>query len=130
LHGILASGGDALLPFLPGDKPVAGLARPGLGCWNYLEAPYSGGKAHNLRSDVVGLRAFHLALCAADPRAAELITFGERQLAIAYDLDDSALQRDLGPMPHTPLAEGVRLTLEHFRWLRDEGRLDVGELEA
>ena len=93
-----------------------------------LEAPYTGAKSYNLRGDVVGLPAFHRALCAADPRAANLITFGERQLAIAYDLDDSALQRDLGPMPHTPLETGVRRTLEHFRRLRDEGRLDAADL--
>jgi nucleoside-diphosphate-sugar epimerase len=95
-----------------------------------LEAPYSGAKAYNLRGDVVGLPAFHRALCAADSRAAELITFGERQLSIAYDLDDSALQRDLGPMPHTPLETGVRLTLEHFRRLQAEGRLDTSDLEG
>ena len=95
-----------------------------------LEAPYSGAKSYNLRGDVVGLPAFHRALCAADPRAADLITFGERQLAIAYDLDDSALQRDLGPMPYTPLEVGVRRTLDHFRRLRDEGRLDLTELES
>jgi nucleoside-diphosphate-sugar epimerase len=94
-----------------------------------LEAPYSGAKAYNLRGDVVGLPAFHRALSAADPRAAELITFGERQLPIAYDLDDSALQRDLGPMPHTPLETGVRRTLEQFRRLRDEGKLDTSDLE-
>ena len=89
-----------------------------------LEAPYTGAKSYNLRGDVVGMPSFHQALCAADPRAADLITFGERQLAIAYDLDDAALQRDLGPMPHTPLGEGVRRTLEHFR------RLECGEREA
>jgi hypothetical protein len=33
-------------------------------------------------------------------------------------------------MPHTPLEDGVRLTLEHFRRLRDEGRLDVADLEG
>ena len=95
-----------------------------------LEAPYSGAKSYNLRGDVVGLPAFHRALCAADPRAADLITFGETQLAIAYDLDDSALQRDLGPMPHTPLEVGVRRTLEHFRRLQAEGRLDTADLDG
>jgi nucleoside-diphosphate-sugar epimerase len=95
-----------------------------------LETPYTGAKAYNLRGDVVGLPTFFKALCAADSRAAELITFGERQIAIAYDLDDTALQRDLGPMPHTPLEEGVRATLEHFKRLHAEGRLDAADLEA
>jgi nucleoside-diphosphate-sugar epimerase len=95
-----------------------------------LETPYTGAKAYNLRGDVVGMPAFYQALCAADARAADLVTFGERQIAIAYDLDDTALQRDLGPTPHTPLVEGVRRTLEHFRRLGAEGRLDAADLEA
>ncbi len=95
-----------------------------------LEAPYTGAKSYNLRGDVVGLPVFHQSLCAADAQAAQLVTFGERQLAIAYDLDDSALQRDLGPIPHTPLEIGVRRTLEHFRRLKDEGRLDTSDLDG
>jgi nucleoside-diphosphate-sugar epimerase len=95
-----------------------------------LEAPYRGAKSYNLRGAVADLSAFHAALCAADPEAARLVTFGEQQIPIAYDLDDSALQRDFGPLPPTPLAEGVRLTLEHFRRLQADGRLDTADLEA
>ncbi len=94
-----------------------------------LEAPYTGGKSYNLRGDVVEMPAFHRALCEVEPAAAKLITYGDRQLAIAYDLDDSGLQRDLGPMPHTPLGEGIRQTLEQFRRLRVEGRLDTADLD-
>jgi nucleoside-diphosphate-sugar epimerase len=65
-----------------------------------------------------------------DPAAERLITFGERQIAIAYELDDSALQRDLGPVPRTPLVEGIRRTLEQFRRLHAEGRLDTADLDA
>jgi len=93
-----------------------------------LEAPYQGTKSYNLRGDVTDLATFHRALCEAEPAAAELITFGERQIAIAYDLDDAALQRDLGPLPLTPLAEGIRRTLAMFRQLRAEGRLDTMDL--
>src|SRR6058998_1171042 len=55
-----------------------------------LEAPYQGAKSYNLRGHVVDLPAFHRALCEVEPAAATLITFGERQIAIAYDVDDSA----------------------------------------
>jgi nucleoside-diphosphate-sugar epimerase len=95
-----------------------------------LEAPYSGAKSYNLRGDVIDLATFHRALCAAAPEADKLVTFGDRQIAIAYDLDDAALQRDVGPLPKTPLVEGVRRTLEHFRRLRDEGRLDTADLDG
>jgi nucleoside-diphosphate-sugar epimerase len=95
-----------------------------------LEAPYQGAKSYNLRGAVVDLPTFHAALCAVDPAASRLITFGEQQIAIAYDLDDTALQRDLGSMPCTPLAEGIRLTLDHFRRLLQEGRLDTSDLSG
>jgi nucleoside-diphosphate-sugar epimerase len=94
-----------------------------------LEAPYTGAKSYNLRGHVVDLPALYRAFCAVEPRAAELISFGERQIAIAYDLDDQALQRDLGPMPLTPLTEGIRQTLEAFRKLQAEGRLDTADLD-
>ena len=95
-----------------------------------LEAPYQGAKSYNLRGAVIDLATFHRTLCEVAPEAAELVTFGDRQLGIAYDLDDSALQHDLGPMPVTPLAEGIRQTLEQFRRLAAEGRLDAADLET
>jgi nucleoside-diphosphate-sugar epimerase len=95
-----------------------------------LEAPYQGARSYNLRGSVVDLPAFHAVLREVDPAAARLITHGERQLAIAYDLDDSALQRDFGPLPVTPLAEGVRQTLEHFQWLRSHSKLDTADLDG
>lgn len=95
-----------------------------------LEAPYQGAKSYNLRGHVVDLPALHRAMCEVEPSAAKLLTFGERQIAIAYDLDDSALQRDLGPMPLTPLKDGIRQTLDMFRKLQAEGRLDTADLDA
>ena len=94
-----------------------------------LEQPYGGAKSYNLRGHVVDLPTFHRALCEVEPAAAKLITHGGRQIAIAFDLDDQALQHDLGPMPRTPLLEGIRQTLEQFRRLHKEGRLDTADLE-
>ncbi len=95
-----------------------------------LEAPYQGARSYNLRGHVVDMATLHRALCEVEPSAAKLITFGDRQIAIAYDLDDSALQCDLGPMPLMPLQDGIRLTLEMFRKLNAEGRLDTADLDA
>jgi nucleoside-diphosphate-sugar epimerase len=95
-----------------------------------LEAPYRGAKSYNLRGHVVDLPTLHRAMCAVDPAAARLITHGDRQISIAFDLSDDALQRDLGPMPSTPLEEGIRQTLEQFRRLHAEGRLDTADLDA
>lgn len=95
-----------------------------------LEAPYQGAKSYNLRGHVVDLATFHRTLCEVEPKAQDLITFGERQIAIAYDLDDAALQRDLGPMPCTGLADGIRKTLEQFRRLGEKGLLETYDLDG
>jgi hypothetical protein len=73
---------------------------------------------------------FHRALCEVDQAAAKLITFGDRQIAIAYNLDDTALQRDITSPPQTPLVESVRRTLAHFKQLQAEGRLDTDDLDT
>jgi nucleoside-diphosphate-sugar epimerase len=95
-----------------------------------LETPYEGAKAYNIRGEVIDLLGFHNSLCAVEPSAKQLITYGEKQIPIAYNLDDRALQRDLGPMPRTPLVEGIRQTLEQFRRLDAEGRLDIADLNS
>jgi nucleoside-diphosphate-sugar epimerase len=94
-----------------------------------LEAPFHGAKSYNLRGYVVDLPTFHQALCAVEPAARELITFGDRQIAIAYNLSDNALQRDLGPMPNRSLQDGIRQTIEAFRRLGVENRLDLSDLD-
>jgi nucleoside-diphosphate-sugar epimerase len=94
-----------------------------------LEAPYQGAKSYNIRGVVADLHTFHKALCEVEPRAKDLITFGERQIAIAYDLDDAGLQQDLGPFPVTSLTDGIRQTLEQFRQLQRAGRLDTYDLD-
>lgn len=97
---------------------------------NCLERPYNGAKSYNLRGAVVTLADFHAAMCQVLPEAAKLVTLGKTQIAIAYDLSDDALQRDLGPMPKTPLVAGIRETVAIFRQLQSEGRLDTSDLEA
>ena len=95
-----------------------------------LEVPFKGAKSYNIRGHVVDLPTFYRAVVAIEPTAAQLVTFGEKQIPIAYDLDDGALERDLGPMLRTPLAEGIRRTLDAFRQLRDAGRLDTSDLDS
>jgi nucleoside-diphosphate-sugar epimerase len=91
---------------------------------------YEGAKSYNLRGHVLDMAGFHAALCAVDSAARHLITFGEKQIPIAHDLDDTALQDELGPMPCTPLVEGIGQTLDHFRKLHAEGRLDTSDLDG
>ena len=95
-----------------------------------LVPPYQGAKSYNLRGDVVDLAGMHRALCEVDPKAKDLITFGDRQIAIAFDLDDAALQRDLGPMPKVSLVEGLRRSYQLFQKLHAEGRLDTRDVDG
>ena len=95
-----------------------------------LERPYSGAKSYNLRGAVVSLQQFHAALTEVLPEARELVTVGTAQIGIAYDLSDAGLEADLGPMPKTSLVDGIRETVDIFRKLQAEGRLDTSDLDA
>lgn len=95
-----------------------------------LERPYTGVRSYNLRGAVVTMKEFHDALATVLPEAAKLVTYGTTQIAIAYDLSDDGLRRDLGPMPKTPLVDGIRQTVGLFQKLQAEGRLDTSDLEA
>jgi len=95
-----------------------------------LERPYTGAKSYNLRGAVVPMSEFYAALCRVLPQAEKLVTIGTTQIAIAFDLSDAALQRDLGPMPRTKLDDGIKETVTIFRQLHAEGRLDTADLDA
>ncbi|MBA4190973.1 MAG: epimerase [Planctomycetaceae bacterium] len=97
---------------------------------NCLERPYTGSKSYNLRGAVVTVADFVKALSAVLPEAAKLVTVGTTQIAIAYDLSDAGIERDLGAMPKTPLEAGIRETVEIFKQLQAEGRLDTSDIEA
>lgn len=93
-----------------------------------LTAPFEGADAFNVRGAVVPIETFVATLRDLAPRAAELVSHGDRQLPIAPDLDDSRLDARLGPLPRTPLREGVAETYRRFSALHETGRLDLSDL--
>jgi nucleoside-diphosphate-sugar epimerase len=93
-----------------------------------LTQPYEGADAFNLRGAVEPIEAFVGAFCEVAPEARSLVTHGDRQLPIAADLDDSRLESLLGPIPRTPLREGIADTYHRFVELRNQGRLDASDL--
>ena len=93
-----------------------------------LDVPFEGAKSFNLRGDVVDLKTLHQVFEKLEPEAAKLITFGDRQIQIAYDLSDDNLQKEIGPLPKTPLSEGIYRTIKKFRKLESEGRLDKKDI--
>lgn len=52
---------------------------------------------------------------AAAPEASGKVTWADESLPFPERLEAALLERLLGPLPRTPLAEGVRRTIEHFR---------------
>jgi len=57
------------------------------------------------------------AIEAAAPNAAGRITWTDEQLPFPESLESRLLEQLLGPLPHTPLSEGVARTVERFREL-------------
>ncbi|HEX8916900.1 MAG TPA: hypothetical protein VF898_00215, partial [Chloroflexota bacterium] len=55
------------------------------------------------------------------PEAKGLITHGDTELPFAYRVDNSGLVRLLGPVPETPIREGIRQSIEMFQDLLNRG---------
>jgi len=92
--------------------------------------PFSGAKSFNLRGDVISMQQYHDTLCKVLPEAKSLVTLGTTQIAIAYDLSDDGIQKDLGPMPKTTLEAGIRETVAIFREQMKAGTFDASDLDA
>src|SRR5579863_1746538 len=92
------------------------------------ESPLSGARIYTLRGTVIQMEEFIAALHQDSPQTHSHISAVGPTLPIAYDLDDSALIRDFGDVPKTPLARGIRETREIFERLRDAGTLTTDDL--
>jgi UDP-glucuronate 4-epimerase len=91
-------------------------------------AGYRGAAVCNLRNDVITVADFVTALRAEAPGAQ--ITFETNHpLPFSADLDDSGLRRILGEVPHTPLRAAIRQSLEQFKVLLAQDRIDLAQLE-
>lgn len=88
-----------------------------------------GAHVFNLHGETVALADVVEEIERARPDARGRITFDEAPLAIPSEFDDAAIRAALGPLPATPLADGVRATVERFEELRREGRLDTSDLD-
>ena len=90
----------------------------------------AGAHVFNLHGETVQVaRVIELA-AAIEPRVRELVKIDGPHLPIPPEIDGAALAAALPGLKRTPLEVGVRETIDHFRRLRDEGRLDTRELDA
>ena len=106
---------------------VRDTARIFLAC---ADSDLSGARVYTLRGSVVRVDEFIAELERELPAARGLIRAEGGALDIAYDLDDSALVRDLKEVPCTPLNQGIRETIEIFGRLHQEGNLECSDLDV
>lgn len=89
----------------------------------------TGAQVFNLHGLTVHVAEIVSEIERARPDARGRITFADEPLAIPAEMDDAAIRGALGELPATPLAAGVRATIERFAELQREGRLDTSDLE-
>jgi UDP-glucose 4-epimerase len=94
------------------------------------EVPIEGAKTYTLRGSVMHMDEFLATLSRLLPESRNLIRAEGKPIPIAFDFDDSALHRDIGEVPQTPLEEGVRETAEIFERLHSKGEIDLSDLEV
>jgi nucleoside-diphosphate-sugar epimerase len=90
-------------------------------------APFEGADILNAPGTPASMDDVVAAIEAAAPEARGSITFEAKGLPFPEEMDAAPLDSVLGPQRRTPLAEGVAQTVEHFRRLVREGRIEVEE---
>jgi nucleoside-diphosphate-sugar epimerase len=91
------------------------------------DAPLQGAHVFNLHGETVEVR--QIAELINQEVKRELITFGGDPIPIAPALNDAAIRRSIGDLPTTPIAVGVRETMNRFAELRIAVRLDTSDIE-
>ncbi len=92
-------------------------------------AELSGAHVFNLHGETVRVAAVVEEIEKLVPSAKGLITVAAEGIAMPSALDDSAIVAALGEVPHTPLSQGVKETVERFQQLQAEDRLDLSDLD-
>lgn len=92
-------------------------------------SPLTGAHVFNLHGETISIADVVREIERVLPEARGMITFEDAPLTIPAEMDDTAIRAALGPLPATPLAEAVRETIERFRELQREGRLETSDLD-
>ena len=93
------------------------------------EADVSGAYAFNLHGETAAISSIIKSIEEVLPGASGLISNTGNLMPTPAELDDTAIVTTLGNIPHTPLATGIRSTIERFTQLQSEGRLDLSDLD-
>jgi UDP-glucuronate 4-epimerase len=88
-------------------------------------APFAGADAFNLGGSVAQMRDIIAGIEAAAPASRGQITFADQPLPFPAEMDGAPLEAAIGPIRHTPLAEGISGTVALFQTAIARGRLAV-----
>ncbi|HYL98989.1 MAG TPA: NAD-dependent epimerase/dehydratase family protein [Blastocatellia bacterium] len=90
----------------------------------------AGAHVFNLHGDTVDVADCVRTIDEHLPQASRgLITFGGPPIPIAPELNGNAIRQTIGNLQSTQLSKGVAETISLFTTLRDQGRLDTGDLD-
>lgn len=89
-----------------------------------------GAHVFNLHGDTVHVHEVVAEIERSIPAAKGSITCADQAIALPSMLDDTAIMAALGAVPHTPLAQGVKETIERFKALQKADRLDTSDLDS
>jgi len=78
-------------------------------------AATDGAHVANFPGEPASMKELVTAIEEAAPEVAGEVTFADSRLPFPERLESDLLERLIGEVPRTPLAEGVRRTIEHFR---------------
>ena len=88
-----------------------------------------GAEVFSIGGPRIGVDEVVEAIGAVEPASRGAITFGERILPFPEAFDGAPLEAALGPQPVTPLADGVRRTIEAYRSAIARGVVDTAFLD-
>lgn len=86
---------------------------------------FHGVAVYNLNGIVASVPEIIDAIEQVVPDSKGKITFDPKPLAFPEELDAAPLKAAFGNLPETPLGEGVASTIEHFRGLVEQKRIDI-----
>ena len=102
-------GGTAQYDFAPDVGRAFALA---------ARAAREGAHVANFPGEASTIEEVVAAIEGAAPDVVGKVTWAEERLPFPDSLEATLLERLVGPLPHTPLTDGVRQTIEHFRVAR------------
>ncbi len=92
-------------------------------------ARIDGAPVFSIGGPLIGVDEIVAAIEAVEPAARGQVTVEERSLPFPAGFDGEPLEAALGVQPVTPLADGVRTTIETYRRALADGRLDGAFLD-